>query len=287
MKFFKIVNSDLKNGFKYNKKKYLITALLFCFFCLQFFLERRIVEYLNPDILSSKASLGDYLFYIFVGNSNFEFSGILSERITFTLPTSWLIMILWLLYMTLNYPYKDLMGIGKHILVLSHKRSYWWFSKCIWVTTSVLLYYIIGLSSAILCSFLFGATPTLNISNYVPYDFIDYDHSLMNGPPWQPLGLLLVEMPFVCIALSLVQLLLSLLMKPFYSYIILVLYLIICSYFNSPFLLANYSMAARSELYISSGLSLITGGVFSFWIISIVLLIGLLLFNRLDIINRE
>ena len=63
------------------------------------------------------------------------------------------------------------------------------------------------------------------------------------------------------VALSLLQLALSAAVKPLFSYLLLTAYLLAGTYLQSPALLGNFAMPARSALLAVSGLDPLLGGL--------------------------
>lgn len=287
MTFIRILKCDIIAGILTKWNKYLTTFVIFLAFSLFLFLERNVVEYVNPAVLQGPATLGDYLFYIIAGSDSFDLKslGIASGTLDFELPTSWIIYFLWLLYITLYYPYDDLAGHGKHMLALSKNRTYWWLSKCCWAILSVLTYFATALAAVVFFSLISGASMTLEISNYLPYNMIT-DHEHMYPGPWDIRSLLFLTV-LVGIAICMLQLLLSLVVKPLQGYVIMCVYIFCCSYFNAPALVGNFSMASRSIVFVSTGMKMQNQVIICFWIISACLLMGNILFNKMDVLNKE
>jgi hypothetical protein len=285
--FTKIARCDLYNGILMQWKKYLITFMIFCYFSVAFVLERRVVEYINPEILAGPATLGDFILYIFVGSESQPLGSfdITDGYLSFKLPTAWIIIFLWLLYITLYYPYEDLMGHGKHMLVLSKSRGMWWISKSLWAITSVITYFLTAALAISTVALLFGAEMSFSVSDYMPVDFIGQLDTLI-APPWSVTDIIA---PLVLggIALCMMELVMSLLFKPLYSYIIMCIYVFVCSYFKNIFLIGNYTMAARSAVFVTDGFYWKEGAIMCLWVISLSVFIGAVFFMRMDIINKD
>ena len=131
MMFFKMVRYDLKNGLWKEKKKYFFFMALALIICVDFRLRWNQIDSLNVP------SYGDFLMYIFAGMK--EFGNSPMEQ--FRYPEIWILVMLLISYQILYYPYQDLMGMGKQVLVNSKSRVLWWISKCIWLVCSVLIYF--------------------------------------------------------------------------------------------------------------------------------------------------
>lgn len=289
--FFKILRSDIHNGILAQWKKYLITFFLFMFFSFMFFLERRVVEYANPSILPGPATLGDYLFYTFVGSSTGEFSnagvvgGLVGGRINIQMPTIWLLFVFWLLFMVLYYPYHELHGIGKHMLILSRQRTSWWFSKCAWAVLSVCAFFLIALAAVCATAFAFGATCDLSVSQYLVYDFVlDFDHVMETNNGMA--GVLVLLIP-VCSAMALLQMILSLVTTPVWGFSVMASYVFLSTYIQSPVFISNYIAAARSADFITGGFTLADGVLVSLLVMAASMLVGYIAFCGMDILNKK
>ena len=97
---------------------------------------------------------------------------------------------------------------------------------------------------------------------------------------------ILVLPPLVMIAVNLMQMTLSLFVRPIYSYIITGVLLLASTYYQSPFLIGNYAMPIRSSRMVENGVNPIYGVLFSVGIAIISYLVGLLYFKRYDILRK-
>lgn len=285
--FFKILKSDFNNGIVAFWKKYITTFFMFLLFGFFFFLERGITARSNPGLIASDVNMGDYFFSLFAGSESGTASGIsfTDGRIDFNLPTLWFFIILWLLIITLHYPYDELHGFGKHMVVLSKQRNYWWFSKCLWAVGCVILFYAIALLAVFLLTSCSGAGMSLNVSDYLPFVYIN-DGITVTRPPYSVAPNLLLVFA-VSVALVLLQLVLSLKIGPKYSYGIMAGFIIISSFFDNILLLPNYAMAVRVESFLTKGLPVTAGLLLSLICICGSVLYGHQRFSNLDIMGGD
>ena len=289
--FTKILKSDIKSGTLVKWNVYLVTILLFSAFSLLCYLERRAIEFVSPELASAPSTLGDYLFFVFSGSSTGEFDnagivgGLIHGRINIQMPTTWMIFMLWVLFTTLYYPYHELMGIGKHMLILTKQKVIWWTSKCVWVMINAISHIYIAVLSVSVSAICFGATLDLSVSPYLVYNTVS-DFSKMQIEPWNMLHTLLLLAP-IGAALSVLQLFFSLVFSPIYGYILMIGYVLLSSYISSPIFICNYSAAARSIDFVINGMRFENGIVTAVFAISTAMLIGYLIFSRIDILNKE
>lgn len=80
---------------------------------------------------------------------------------------------------------------------------------------------------------------------------------------------------------------LSLIFKPFYSFIVTATILLISTYYLSPACIGNYAMPFRSHLLLSNGVGLNTGMLISAIIIVVSVAVGGLIFRKCDILKGE
>lgn len=225
-------------------------------------------------------TFGDCFVYAFAGMKEYLFM----LGIPFDFPALWTLVFLVAAYLTLNYPYRDLMGAGKHQLVESGSRPAWWYSKCCWVVASVVLFYAMAAVSLALFVLLFGGSITLEVSPDI-VSLIDFGGDILPGP-WD-IASLMVLLPTMTAALCLLQLMLSLALKPLPGFLCTIALLFFSSYFKNPLLPGNYLMVARSDVFIASGVGWVEGTVFALGIAVFAVVLGRILFARMDIMEKE
>ena len=91
----------------------------------------------------------------------------------------------------------------------------------------------------------------------------------------------------VIVALSLLQLLLSILIKPLLSFLSISTIVFVSSYFMTPLLFANFAMPVRSLCFVTEGLDPGLGFVLIGSSIIFCLLSGWWYFNHIDILGKE
>lgn len=271
--FFKIMKYDIKNGLVKEYKKYLLFVV--------FFISAGIIFRLSV-LNESVVTFGNYNLFVHSGME--EYIPDFSNRFQF--PIIWVCFHMLAYFSVLYYPYNDIDGFGKSVLIQSMNRSAWYFSKCCWVIISIAIYFaLFMLSQAILCLF-FGDSITLLITqDYAFYSIPVTVESFTEYPT--DISVLLYALPFaVCVALGLMQTALSLIIKPFYSYIASAAILIGSAYYLSPVMLGNYAMVQRSSIFLANGVDARIGLVFCFLLSVASIICGIFIFNKYDILNR-
>jgi hypothetical protein len=270
---------DVKNGILREWRRYLVAFIIFGLLSISLTISVQPIAPLYE--MSSSLTFGDYLVNMMCGMKEYMFD----PSNPFSFPAAWMLAFLFMAYITLNYPYHDLMGMGKHLIIVSGSRTLWWLSKCVWVALSVLSFFLVGFASSALWTLISGGDFSFDVSEIVPI-VLQFDTTILLPRPWDMTGLLLA-VPLMTVALCCVQLLLSLLIRPMFSYIVTIGVLFLSAYFQSPWLIGNYMMAARSICFVDGGLSWQIGAAISCVLIAAVVVMGGVLFNRLDILDWE
>ena len=276
--FYKCLKYDLKCGLLKEYKKYIVAIGLFLIIGFDFFIKMSDIEITVPD----------YLFYLFFGMEEY----VPSPGNKFRFPALWVAVILYVSYITLYYPYKDLNGYGKNILLNTQSKKTWYLSKCMWVTVSTTIYFLIGLVVLSLFAIISGAEITPDVSSKVVIKFIPFitteQNLFYNDAIYYKVTILHFVIPvIICVMNNLLQLFLSLFIKPFFSFIFTVSYTIASAYYLKSFMLGNYAMIARSNIFIDNGVNFTDGLIISLGVILVVIISGTVLFSKQDILNKE
>ena len=280
--FSKFVWFDIKNGLLKEWKKYLIALFSFLAFFLIHYL-RVLAENSSLRISGEEEldfSFVDLILSVLGGMKEFHYQ----DGEAFFFPALWIFFFLLMLFFTLSYPTQNLDGIGKSMLILSQKRVTWWLSKCVWCCCFVLAYFTLFYLAAFLMGAFLGGKLTLDPSEYAPY-VLDAGMYIKN-PPWNVLpGLLLV--PCIACGIALLQMSLTLCVRPIYAYVLSCVLLISSAYFASPLLAGNYAMIFRTDIFIDGGISSQLGFLCAGLLISFSLIAGAFRMERMDILSKE
>ena len=165
--------------------------------------------------------------------------------------------------------------------------------KMFWAISCVVVYFVvmwIVIAAFCVCS---GDKFTLSISKIVVYKTvpIPLDSIYFSEEKYFYDKVFSVQMMLLPIlvtgALSIMQLALSLIIKPIFSFCISATTLVLSAYYLNPILIGNYVMSERSDLLIENGISTKTGIIYSFVILVAFGLMGLILFWRYDVLSKE
>ena len=277
--FFKLVKYDLKYGSLLSLKKILPVVTLFIFLCFEFrfnsdnFFE---VNKINPCL-----TIGDFFLYCFAGMKEYE----PSPLNPFVFPVKWMLIYVILFVSTLSYPYDNLTEFGQNILIRSGGRTLWWLSKCVWCVVCVILFFTISFLTIVVFCYVSGVEMSLTLSGHMP-ELLEMSNNL--SPQLDKLLPAIFILPFiVMIALNLLQITLSMILKPLYSFGINLVLMLVSAYYLNPLLIGNYAMPVRSDKMISNGVSFSSGVFLSLVVIILSIAVGLLFFRKRNILKEE
>ena len=282
----KLLGYDIRFGFAGNKSLFILTFVTFFILAFMFFNQvNNLLSHLSPVIISGEIvyidpslespSFVDYLLSFFKGIEVY----VPSLDRPFTLPVFWMALQVAVALLIVVYPSRDLYTYASQVITRAQSKWMWWISKCLWVVVTVLAFYAIGFAVAFVAGLISGGgifernvgieyyLNGLNITNLKSSDF-----------------LFLFLLPVVVtLALSLLQMALSFIIKPVISFMALMSYHLISWVIFSPFLIADYSMIKRNGLFYSQGL---TSELMLFVCVAltlVVILAGIPFFRRMSI----
>ena len=230
----------------------------------------------------SQYTYGDYLLSIFGGMREY----IPAPGEPFQIPYLWLINHIGILYFTLHYMHDDLEGFGQQMILRSGNRTAWWLSKCVWNTAVVVLLYFIAWWTVFLFASANHAAWSFEISPFMAEIMVIGPYRIPRAD-W-PVALEITFLPLlVTLAVSQVQMLLCLAVRPTISYVISIVLFISSAYYLSPFLLGNYTMALRSDKMVSNGVSETLGIGLCLILILVSIVLGIMLFQKYNILSKE
>lgn len=283
MKYIKLLWFDVFHGLLRKPLLFAIPVIVALIAC--FDLVGRVAELNSFGYFSTKTQAGfaDFVMYIYGGMDTY----IPGLGEPFMFPVRWLVVFLSVVFITLDYPYKDMQGYGQQILIRTKGRMAWWLSKCGWNTLCILVYHgLVFLSVALFCAitksdFTGGLNKNLI---YVVFQ-VERIHMASDTTIWT-YDMLLLPI-FVSFGMNMLQMTLSLFIKPAFSFLITAFLMISSAYFTTPYLVGNYAMPIRYDVVITNGVSAKTGVIISAAIALLAIIAGSIRFRRYDILNRD
>lgn len=277
MRFISIFKLDFFQGFRSVWKLLLFEIVLCVFINLDFIQRTNLLLELN----GGSRSLGDFALYMFGGMKEY----IPSPYEPFKFPALWMLLFMLISCSTLWYPFHDLKGFGKTMLVACSNRKVWFLSKWVWCTSTVtvcfILVWIIMIISSLLSSSLFDS----NISTFMA-DIFGLQKEDFNCTGIYPIGHMIFGPWLTVLSLSSLQLTLSIYINPLLGFCSTGIILIASTYYLSSCFIGNYGMLIRDTLFFYRGVRFENGVIINLIIIGCSLLAGIFLFSRQDILVK-
>ena len=280
MRFIEDLAFDFRQGILRRGTLLLVPAVIAAVTFFDFYAKAR--RYLEQGMTQSTVDYGDYWFFLYGGMCEY----IPSPDNPFQFPAVWILVFLVLPFVLLNYPFRDMYGVGQQILVCSGRRSLWWLSKCCWNFCGTVLYHLIIQAAGLVLSLVFE----VEISNRIHMDFINLVFNIRYQEVWNPSSLpvaaLLLPM-LVSAAINMLQMTMSLFIRPMFGFFAVAVLLLASAYLLSPLLIGNYAMAFRYDWMLKMGVSIGAGERIAIIILLLAVLSGLVRFRLYDILESE
>lgn len=280
MRFIKDLVFDFRQGILRSGTLLLVPAVIAAVTFFDFYAKAR--RYLEQGMIQSTVDYGDYWFYMYGGMCEY----IPSPDNPFQFPAVWILVFLVLPFVLLNYPFRDMYGVGQQILVRSGRRSLWWLSKCCWNFCGTVLYHLIIQAAGLVLSLVFE----VEISNRIHMDFINLVFNIRYQEVWNPSSLPVAAFPLpmlVSAAINMLQMTLSLFIRPMFGFFAVAVLLLASAYLLSPLLIGNYAMAFRYDWMLKVGVSMGAGMRIAAILLFLAVLSGLVRFRLYDILESE
>ena len=276
MKFFRAFRYDLKNGILHNWTLLLIPALtvLLCDKC------RNMLA-----VYDYTGSWSVYIMYCFEGARAMTREAIQANK-GFQLPALWVAMLVLPLFACLNYPFRDIKTVGTQILLRSGSRVRWWLSKCLWNLLVTVICFLLVCGSAAAYCLCTGGALDMNISGgalRTIYAEVYLTEAAGNLTVKQFAFVVLLLFSAVA-ALDMLEMLLSLLIKPVYSFIVSVGLIAASAYASTPLLIGNYANPARFATIAADGLNERVGLMICLAVFVLSVSAGIFCFRRRNIL---
>ena len=275
MKWYRLLKYDFHNGILHNWTICLAPfgAFLLCHQCHQ------ILSFSGID-----GTWATYLMYCFKGLETISrqtLSGGLQ------VPFLWMMILILPLFISLNYPYQDLKTVGQQIILRSGSRVRWWIVKCIWnmtcTTVCFLLVYLTSILYCLCCDIpVTMDVPTQSVlAIFSQAEVTDAVQRLTAGQ----VAFVTVVLPFLAAAaLDMLEMLLSLLIRPAYSFLVCVAFVTASAYASTPVLIGNYANLTRCGLFINNGLDSRLGLSLCLGVLLSAVIVGAVFFRRQNIL---
>lgn len=273
--FLSLLKHDVVEGILYKWKFFLVAILFFVF--ADFVFVVNVNSLFAGDMPEVKCSVTDIIINMFLGNEAFDFEskkGINLSIIWFAFHA--------LLFSFIGYYISDDLkkNATSFILRVKSKRQ-WWTSKFLWCVITVIVYYFLFFIVALIVAFL-GGTLSFNASSVIADVFFEiqiYDVSVCNI-----IFSSLLLPATISVSIATFEASLSLILKPVYSFVIVISYLAISAFYCSAFFVFNFSMLIKNNFNGVNGVLNQYGVLIAVFITVISYFIGLLFIKKKDIL---
>lgn len=277
--FFVQILAELKYGLLSGGYKFILPFIIGIDYADTFI--RQIQTYMMYGKQSLQVSFIDCIVYVFRGMREY----IPAKNNPFEIPTNYLIIVIVLALFIGNYPLKDLHGFGKNVLVRSRRKSDWWFSKCIWNISTVLVFFLsIYAGVAVRCvvsSSMFSSIGNVN-ADVISVVLGCNKESIYNA---NVIGVMVLVLPVLTgIALSLFQMTMAFLTSAIISYISIITVAIFSAYYTVWFLPGNFLMTYRYTQVCENGVFLAKSVMVDVVIIVVSVIVGYVYFRKYDVL---
>lgn len=283
MKLFKVFRYDILYGLITQWKRALIVILLFSYIYLDFSFSMFHVFYFQLNgvfnLSPLSISLGDVLLITTGGNLPFEL-----QSQNFQFPTIWFAVHLLMAYYTLSYAVEDVSRGGIQILIRAKSKKIWWISKCLWNISVIVSYYVLGYGTLVFWSAV--TQKTLKFSIHPEWIQIFYGQvpQQITQSPGQLFEIFCLLPVLVSISLSLLQMAMTLWIKPIYAYVLTACQFVLGIYYAHSCILTNYAMPIRNERMGICDLQLSNGIGICIITCAVSFLAGLIFMKRRDLL---
>ncbi|MCM1468622.1 MAG: hypothetical protein NC086_10790 [Alistipes sp.] len=260
---FSFLQYDIKNAVKRNRLKVILIFLVCFVICLDY--DRKV---------SSPAGFWNYVVYAYAGMEEY----FPETGMRFEIPVYWLLLTLYAPYLTGSYAYDEMRnGFGLQALVRMKKRTGWFTGKVLYCLTCVSFFHLTVWSGFFFFSLILNSSPQLSdIALLEPLG-----RSLEKILPQNCFYVLLLLLPIVeSVFLSVLQIVVSIVLKPVLAYLAVIVYVIASVYWRNTFLIADYTMLLRNQ---GDG----RGVLIMVILIIAEIMIGILVFEKKDLLKQE
>lgn len=281
MKFIKLLKFDMKQGIKKNYALFICPLLLAVPAVLDTLYKIR--NYINTEGNENAAySLGDVWMSIYGGMEEY----IPSPDNPFNFPVIWSILIMIGAFLVLNYPMKEMLGVGAQYLVQGGSRKMWWASKILWNVTTTLMFHMIIFGVIFIGCVVSSVPIRFHINIYLIEVLFEFkrpvDMYYVNSIP-----VTVIVLPIlVSLCMNLIQMTISLFINPIYSFLLNAMLLISSAFIMNIGFVYNYAIPLRYKWIYTGGFNHLIGYAVILFLMVIFVIAGMVRFSRYDVIRK-
>ena len=273
----KLIIHDIKQGFVHNGPRLLLPVVIGIIAALIF---KRTYDLNGFDC--SQATLMEMIIFLYKGERYFPIEQL---KEMYTLPALWLSVQIVISYLVGSYMRNDIYTYGQQVLMRCKNRWRWYMSKCVWNVMTVLYCYIVIDATIMIMTKIFGMKMSLS------YDLVRMaqvsDLYIFEGTTKQMIRLAIIMPVIISIAVSLLQMCISLVFSDIIGFIVVQTKAIFATMVANGALIFNYGMVLRSKLSSPTDIKYSTGCVVCLIIAIISVAAGVIYFSRFDILSKD
>lgn len=261
---------DIKTWFRYEWKKNIPVMLIF------------LCAAVSSVISSGEADIGirEYMITMFKGVKPYENDTVTGREVIFNLPAYYLLFNMYIAWVVGYFPFKDMSGYGKISLIKYKSRQRIWINKCIWCICAVSGFYISGYMVFMIMDLAGPFIKSVKASSVMEteLEFASLDNYKM--------CMLCIVIPLLTsIGISVLQMAVSIFIKPVYGVIAVMGVLVLSVSYCKWFFPGNSLMLLRSSSVIGkSGVGMYMGMFMGICMLMSGIIAGLVLIRKKDII---
>lgn len=194
-------------------------------------------------------------------------------------PAEWVALVAFIPFIYGDYISTDLKGIGVQ-KILQTGRGRWWFSKCIWMLVTAVIYMVLLYGISWLAAVLLHNLQPMHL------DWIIYSNGFigLTKTPWEIYKRFLV-LPFLCIlTISAWTVVLDMIWEPAKAFMAVCIYLVVGIFYMNPYLIGNQLMLLRCDYLNPKGVNPELGIWMDVILIAMAVLLGYYYIQHKDLI---
>lgn len=271
-----LLRYDFKRGYEINLGKIILCLCVFGILCISYY------ESINSAFIAQhiEAGIGFFDQWIYLFRGQYPLSEAPDQLL---LPEpGWLAVQTLPLFLVLTYPVENIKSSnGINVLVRSKSRILWWLSKNAWAYITIVLYYLaLSAICGIVVAVTHGSWYSEAAIHYWMGDSFNLTFSAYN------ICICLFSPIISTLLLASIELLISLILTPFWSLIIIFAVQLMTVYWQTPILVGNISMFFRNSLFDPVGIHFSTEFILSCLVSILCLLIGAFYVTKKDMIQK-
>lgn len=275
--FWWMFSYDLRWGIVGQWKKWILVVLFCMISCLFLNMQARGISRTSGNLVTG--SMLDYFIHFVHGMERFE----PSAQKAFQIPVVYMGIMIGISYMIGGYASKDLGTSGIQTMTRSKSRVSWMLSKILWNISVVMVVF----GFMILFSMIFGEK-NLSISDLLCQRVMHF-HGITEGmgaaslSETELIGRALLMALLTSMAFALLQMTIELIATPVIGFLWNLCLIFLSAYITSPFLLGNYWMLQRSNIFLENGMNMGGGIIASLGVMFISIVTDLWIIRKKDI----